>query len=114
MRKGTRPNLHGELEQLEFSGQELVICLEAELDVGGAGVLTRRRRVAFVDPRMLTGDAEARDLVKGRRQVDACAPLTLLLDHFEIPEEPDVSTVTSVPFNAHLASLNALEQSLRL
>lgn len=114
VRKGTRPNLQGELERLEFTGQELVICLEAQPEAGGEGGLTGRRRVAFVDPRMLTGDAEALDLVKGRRQVDACVPLTLFLDHFQISEVPDVSGLHSDQFKDHLAALDALEQSLRL
>ena len=101
------------MKRLECTGQDLVICVETEPDDGGAGVWNRRR-IAFVDPRMLAGDTGARDPGTGRRQVGATIPLTLLLDHFEIPDVADVGAVNPEGFRRNLEALADMETVLHL
>lgn len=103
VRRGVRPNLCGEEERLEFTGQDLVICIQGEGD----------RKVGFLDARLLADATEIKGL-RGRNSVDVCAPLQVLLDHFDVPEVKDVSTVNPAQFRANLETLNTLEATLNL
>jgi hypothetical protein len=101
-RRGSRMNVQGAEESLEFTGQELVIC-----------ITSGEFKIAFVDPRALADGTDLKGL-QGKKRVDVCAPLQLLLDHFEIPEISDVTTVHPERFRTNVHILSDLKTLLWL
>lgn len=90
-----KPNLCGEDEEMELTGQELVLSVQDE----------HEQWHAFADARHL-GSLTAADAVKAT----AIHPLQMLVDHFEIPDVPDVATVRPAEYQRHLRTLQELEQ----
>lgn len=97
-RRGARVNSEGEEEPVEYTGSELVLSLHSE-----AG------KHHYVDPRLLRQEVTFLDFP----ETDRLRSLRELLEHFEIPEVPDIATLN--PHNAKVADENVrlLEGALR-
>ena len=93
-RTGHRPNLEGELETIEYSGQELALLVRDE---------TAQQR-CFMEARL-------RD---PKVKVDIGVDFTLqeLAEHFVIPDVPDIASVDTEGFQRNLKLLEELEQLL--
>lgn len=93
-RSGLRPNLEGEMETIEYSGQELALLLQGE----------KGRQRCFMETRL-------RD---PKVKVDISIDFTLqeLAEHFVIPEVPDIAAVDPEGFQRNLKFLEELEQFL--
>jgi len=95
-----KPNLRGEDEELELSGQELAILIKPD---GGEDA----KEYCFMDAALRAANVKIGD--------DAGADVihfTLqdLVDHFDIPEVPDIATTDPARYNAFIAQLHQLEQ----
>ena len=97
VRAGSRPNLAGEIEELEFTGQDLALFIRP-------GDLPER---VFLDARLLDGKTK----LPGLRFSAATPPLTLqqLVDHFEMPEAPDVSALRPEQYLENKQRLEEIE-----
>ena len=99
LRKDTRPNLAGELEDFEIVGQDLELVLTDE----------------HGDERRFLPDNLKDPKVKfpgfGGKTGDVVAEFTLtqLIEHFEIPDVPDVATIHPDRYSATVAQLHAIE-----
>ncbi len=111
-RKGTRPNLSGESEELEYSGQEL--CISIHDDQG--------REHRFMEARHTAAGVKVNHThLNSRRNRPTAGPpvnvhhtLDDLIAHFEIPEVPDVATIAPEAFQKNLQILAQLDQVLAL
>jgi hypothetical protein len=95
-----KPNLQGEDEELELSGQELAILIQPDSGEDA-------REYCFMDgalraPTVRIGENPGADVVDFTLQE--------LVDHFEIPEVPDIATVDPARYNAFIEQLHRLEQ----
>jgi hypothetical protein len=91
-----KPNLQGENEELELSGQELAILVTA---VGNEWCFMD---AALRSPNVKVGDDDGKDVVHFTLQE--------LVDHFDIPEVPDVAITDPTRFNSFVEQLHKLEQ----
>lgn len=91
-RLAQRRNLKGEVEHLKLTGQELAILITGE----------NGEEVCFVsDPCRVPQNLNERYLV---------LDLRTLIEHFQIPEVPDVATVHRTTFDQNLQTLTKLEE----
>ncbi len=95
-----KPNLHGEDEELELSGQELAILIKPD---GGP----ETEEFCFMDGALRAANVRIGE-DDGKEVVDFT--LQELVDHFDIPEVPDVATTDPVRFNSFIEQLHTLEQ----
>jgi hypothetical protein len=93
-RFGQRPNLEGEMETIEYSGQELALLLQDE----------KSQQCCFMEARL-------RD---PKVKVDIGIDFTLqeLAEHFVIPEVPDIAAIDPEGFKRNLKFLDDLEAVL--
>ena len=103
-RKGTKLNLAGEEEKLEYSGQELATWITDEF----------KQEHCFLDARALAPGVSLPPLFHGggdglpsEQRVHA---LQVLVDHFAIPEVADVAVANPDGYAQALARLAELEQ----
>ena len=108
IRTQKKPNaMTGELETLEFKGEELATFL----DIDG-------REYCFMDAKLMndthTAVADNRKMPRGARPMGPPIDFTLqqLCDHFVIPEVPDVATVHPEKFQASMAELLAIQTAI--
>jgi hypothetical protein len=95
-----KPNLRGENEELELSGQELAILIKTE-------PLETAAEFCFVDgalraPNVKIGEDDGAEVVHFTVQE--------LVDHFDIPEVPDIATTDPGRYNSFIEQLHRLEQ----
>jgi hypothetical protein len=95
-----KPNLHGEEEELELSGQELAILIRLNPD-------NPDDEFCFMDgalrhDNVRVGDDAGTDVVN--------FTLQQLVDHFEIPDVPDIARAHPSRFENYVAQLHQLEQ----
>lgn len=120
-RRATKPNLAGETEELTFSGQELVLFIKDEAEHAfidaralAPGVelpnLFAQSKTASngSPPPSVEGDLPAEGLAKAGRT----HPLQTLLDHFEVPEVPDVAVLQPERYLENKRRLQELEKLL--
>ncbi len=101
-RKARRPNLAGEMEDLEFTGQELVIFVMDE----------NQREACFMDARLrlpANRQAGAPDVSIGH-SLEIHFTLQELAEHFVIPNVPDVADINPEGYRRHFEALGAIEQ----
>jgi hypothetical protein len=91
-----KPNLHGEEEELELSGQELAII------VGDENTAATFMDGALRNENVRVGDAAGADLID--------FTLQQLVDHFEIPDVPDIASANPERFQSFVSQLHQLEQ----
>jgi len=94
-----KPNLRGEDEELELSGQELAILIKPKPG--------EKNEFCFMDGALRAANVKIGD--------DAGAnvihfTLQDLVDHFDIPEVPDIATTDPARYNSFIAQLHQLEQ----
>jgi hypothetical protein len=92
----SKPNLSGEEEELELTGQELVLSVQDD----------HGQWHAFADARHL---GQLSTQATRNSQLPRWHPLPLLVAHFEIPDVPDVATVRPAEYQRHLRTLQELE-----
>lgn len=104
-RKGTKLNLVGEAEDLEFTGQELATWVKDE----------RGQEHCFLDARATANGVELPPLfsyadnepLEAEQRVHA---LQVLADHFHIPDVADVAAANPEGYNLAIARLRELQQ----
>lgn len=96
-RRGYRVNSEGEEEPVEYTGSELVLTLHSESGP-----------IPYVDPRLMASNVELLDF----KESNKLRSLTELLDHFEIPEVPDLATLNPALAKAAADSVRQLEDLL--
>jgi hypothetical protein len=99
-RSQLKPNLHGEMEEIELSGQELAIYIRHGQDEDAM-------ESCFMSESLRAGNVRI-----GEKRGEDVVQYTLqeLVDCFEIPEVPDVSAADPARFNAFIEQLHQLEQ----
>jgi hypothetical protein len=116
-----KPNLHGEEEELELSGQELAILVKAKPEPDAAPKVTRRKNKewngAVEEPAegkeycFMDGALRAANVKVGGGEGEPIDfTLQDLVDHFEIPDVPDIATIDPARYNAFVEQLHQLEQ----
>ena len=132
-RKTMKPNsFNGELEELEFTGQELAIFIADRIRNPSASPATRHSspddevvEYCFMDGKLRddnTTIAEARQQKNRRRRrwerepdaVPIDFTLQELADHFIIPDVPDVAANNPEGYRANLDKLTTIEQLCNL
>jgi hypothetical protein len=125
-RTGSRPNLVGDLEDIEYTGAELATFITGE-DGSRWSFLEARLKTAGVtlkdlDPvRVREGNPTGPQRRPSRRgeadlaradvlQVDFT--LQQLADHFEVPKVPDISTSNQTQFQSQLAALDQIQSCM--
>jgi len=97
-----KPNFAGEDEELELSGQELAILISPTPPRA-----EEEGHYCFMDgalraPNVKIGDDDGANVIHFTLQD--------LVDHFDIPEVPDIATTDPARYNAFVAQLHQLEQ----
>ena len=100
-----KPNLHGEEEELELSGQELAIIVSSH--PADPANPTDPTEFTFMDASL-----RAPNVKVGNDDGTEAVDFTLqdLVEHFEIPEVRDVAATDPVRYNAFVSQLHQLEQ----
>jgi hypothetical protein len=105
-RTQTKPNLRGEEEELELSGQELAIYVKSNLSADHQG---RRAEEGscFMDSAL-----RADNVMVGQQSGAEVIHFSLqdLVEHFEIPEVPDIATTDPERHQHFIDLLHQLEQ----
>ena len=110
-RTGTKMNTIGQLDDVEWNGQELAFFITDD-DGAERCFMEERLRAPNVKINLI------RPGTKGRKEKDLedeCAidfTLRQLVDCFVIPEVPDVASLNPKQFQANLQTLDAIEQLL--
>jgi hypothetical protein len=97
----TKPNAAGEPEDILLSGQELLLGITGE----------DGKEYLFIDPRHKRNDITI-TRVGGSLRINPDYTLQHLLDHFKIPEVPDVSQTNADLFEANKMRLEEIQDFL--
>jgi hypothetical protein len=102
-----KPNLRGEDEEIELSGQELAIFITPDDKGRLAAPKFPSEGGCFMD-----GALRADHVKIGEEEGAQVIHFTLqdLVEHFDIPEVPDVATIDPARYNVFVSQLHQLEQ----
>ncbi len=103
-----RPNLAGVEEELELTGQELSLIISVP-SASRCGSANSSRDFVFMEERLKKSNVMVADK-PGDQYIDFT--LQQLIDHFEIPEVPDLATLRRAEHDQRRAALADLEQFL--
>lgn len=99
VRKGTKMNLEGDIDDVLYDGSELAIWLVTH---GGDQKL-------FMDARLMDANVQL-SIQKEGEPSPINFTLHQLTEHFQIPEVPDVATLHPERYQANIAMLHEIEQ----
>jgi hypothetical protein len=94
-----KPNMAGEMENILCNGTEMLLSIEGE----------DRREYNFLDGRHIKEDIDVTRANSSAR-VPIDFPLQRLLEHFEIPDVPDVSETKAGEYNRHRENLAKIQE----
>ncbi len=110
-RTTTKPNIRGEDEELELSGQERAVIIKSDSpstpSTKSKTPSTESNESTFMDASLRAPNVEV-----GEKPGAEVVQFTLqqLVDHFDIPEVPDIATTDPVRYNNLIAQLHQPEQ----
>ena len=107
-RSVVKPNFRGEDEDLELSGQELAIYIKSPLSAKSAkSDKSEDKGSCFMDATLRDDNVKIGD-ARGAEVIHFT--LQDLVEHFEIPEVPDIATADRARYQAFIQKLHQLEQ----
>ena len=106
-RKDTKFDFAGQPVPVELTGQHLAIYIGTAPGLPVPGAETNGHELCFMDASLLSED----HTIGNDAQVDAT--LHQLIEHFTIPEVPDVAVINPAGYRQHLGFMATLEQLLQ-
>jgi predicted RNA methylase len=98
-RAGTKMNLEGSLDEVQYDGSELAIWL----------ITPDGEQKLFMDARLMDSSVKL-SIQKEGEPSPINFTLHQLVEHFQIPEVPDVATINPEGYQANIALLHEIEQ----
>lgn len=109
-RKGSKVNLSGETEEVEFNGQELAIFLTDRWDKEQLFMEERLRAEDVKITGVRKAGTPSRRTLRGEPEPNPIDfTLQQLCDHFEIPDAPDIATLQPANYQQFLDTLIEIE-----